>query len=59
MIGTTFASSMSRSARAVFFGSLPGIGLLMKCTTCARSGFWPVVTGGAAVCLFPKDLRKP
>ena len=49
---------MSSSARAVFFGSRPGIGLLMKCTTCARSGFWPVVSGGARSALFAKRLEK-
>jgi hypothetical protein len=54
-MGTIFGSSMSSSARAVFFGSLPGIGLLTKCTTCAASdGRPPVVGGGFAVCRRPK-----
>jgi hypothetical protein len=41
---------MSSSARAVFFGSPPGIFLLMKWITCSFSGAGPSVAGGAAVC---------
>jgi hypothetical protein len=38
MIGTILSSSMSSSARAVFFGRLPGIFLLMKWITCSTTG---------------------
>jgi hypothetical protein len=50
MIGTILLSSMSSSARAVFFGRLPGIFLLTKWITCSTTGGLPVVAGGRAVC---------
>jgi len=42
--GTMRLSSISSSAREVFFGNPPGIGLLMKWMTCALIGAcrgWP------------------
>ena len=48
---------MSSSARAVRFGSPPGIGLLMKCTTCAFSGARPSVAGGRFVCAETRPVR--
>jgi hypothetical protein len=61
MIGTTASSSMSSSAREVRFGSLPGIGLLMKWMTCALIEALPTVAGGALVCACarPRRLATP
>jgi hypothetical protein len=49
---------MSSSARAVFFGRLPGIFLLMKWITCSRIGALPVVGGGALVCSLARPLSR-
>jgi hypothetical protein len=43
---------MSSSARAVFFGRLPGIFLFMKWITCCETFGLPTVAGGCAVCFF-------
>src|SRR3569832_3019792 len=50
MIGMILSSSMSSSARAVFFGRLPGVLRLTKWITCSRTGALPVVGGGAFFC---------
>src|SRR6267378_4445796 len=49
---------MSRSARAVFFGRLPGSFLLMKWITCSLIGAVPTVDGGAAVCLLARPRSR-
>src|SRR3954463_5792704 len=58
MIGTYALSSMSSSARAVRFGRLPGIFLLMKWITCSLSGGDPCVDGGAAVCALARPRSR-
>ena len=57
MIGMIVGSSMSSSARAVRFGTPAGIGLFMKCMTCARTGVFPVVDAGCAVCARASPAR--
>ncbi|MNT72911.1 hypothetical protein D3C72_2115540 [compost metagenome] len=54
----TLSSSMSSSARADFFGRLPGIFLLMKWITCALTGGLPVDGGGALVCFLANFFSK-
>src|SRR5256714_1471130 len=49
---------MSSSARAVFFGRLPGSFLLMKWITCCLTGADPTVDGGAATCLFASPRSR-
>ncbi|MNY31742.1 hypothetical protein D3C86_1659170 [compost metagenome] len=49
---------MSSSARAVFFGRLPGIFLLMKWITCSLMGAGPSVAGGAPVCFFARPRSR-
>src|SRR5678816_3892925 len=58
MIGTYALSSMSRRARAVRFGRLPGIFLLMKWITCSLSGGDPCVDGGFAVCALARPRSR-
>ena len=51
---------MSSSARAVFFGSPPGIFLLTKWITCSRTGGRPpVVAGGRCVCAGAEPAERP
>src|SRR5258708_37081111 len=57
MIGTILSSSISSKARAVFFGRLPGIFLLMKWITCSLIGALPTVAAGFCVCFFANFLR--